>query len=883
MTGVRTTSHRHAALNITRRCNQRCVFCFEGIDRAWREPSFDEIRGLLEEAANDGYDYVVFMGAEALLRRDICDVIRLCRSVGFDVDAFTNGQVLAREGFLESLVEAGLGGLQVSFHYADAETFARGTGTKPKLFERLVEGLSRVRAHNEGSPDSAVQVQVETILFQYNYKRLREIRRLVLDTVGPGLNEHRIGVSLAGMDLAATDPLLPPFDEFRDELSQALSDFDTDPTLTGPLAFAKMPLCLVPGREHLSLDVRYKFDELSGVHPVANFADKECISNLHLFSEAYRTSPYRWVCHDCELLPICPTGPAKFESPAFVPRRDLRPRPVTHTTLEQVLTLALGGVTPEPETVTAAVERWRSIPVPERDVVQALRGASTAHVADVWCGAEPALDVEIEVDGGPVVFRLAPVGQEGQVPRAMAHLLGYLDARPIRYESEDAKARGLQALMTVDLPPVDVWVQYPAQGESHSRLAQRLRNAFGDRLWAGRAAFDIGSTTWSTRELVQLADGFAWDIENGSGAAARIRFRAGSGSDGIAVDVSRPGAIARTSDPIKQSLLDRVWSALLVDDDPAHTPAETDVDGDDNGAPEVAAEPDAKARDARLPLFTGGHWRARGSSGTADVWQCDFDTPGAVRLSVAPSAARDGLGLTRVRCIETVIGDPEATRFPETLGDVRVPPDGERAWIRDTLAPAVRAGLSSPEMPPLLVGGLGNLILFRAGGADEVVGCNLESACTDDAVGFLCGRFRVVPDESLLSWPSGAAALRTIEMALQDIEARGAWPGLEPPPTTPFLDAAWRAFGRSLIPQADGGPGLKRGSVGPERIFLEFESETGASLCLSLHAAGAGERYFRSDGTIGLRYSPSDATIADPWLRRVLAFFGRRLVGSEAG
>ena len=50
MSGQADAPHEHVLLNITRRCNQRCVFCFEGDRSGWREFSADEVARVLDEA-----------------------------------------------------------------------------------------------------------------------------------------------------------------------------------------------------------------------------------------------------------------------------------------------------------------------------------------------------------------------------------------------------------------------------------------------------------------------------------------------------------------------------------------------------------------------------------------------------------------------------------------------------------------------------------------------------------------------------------------------------------------------------------------------------------------------------------------------------------------
>jgi MoaA/NifB/PqqE/SkfB family radical SAM enzyme len=260
------------ALNLTRRCNQRCGFCFEGDRAGWDEPDRAEVERRLAETATR-QRAVIFMGAEALLRPDILAVIRYARTLGLTVAAFTNGQVLARPGFVADLVEAGLESRQVSVHYADGDSFAEGTGTPARLFERSWRGLSNVAAFNRAYPERRLRVVPKTVLFRANYLRLARLRQLLEQTLGDSFDSYFIG----GMSPTPTrrpGALLEPFAGRRDELGDFLRDWSAERRL----AFSMVPLCQIPGHEHRSFDVR---TIAFGVAIDSNFEDKSRLARMH--------------------------------------------------------------------------------------------------------------------------------------------------------------------------------------------------------------------------------------------------------------------------------------------------------------------------------------------------------------------------------------------------------------------------------------------------------------------------------------------------------------------------------------------------------------------------------------------------------------------------
>jgi len=88
-------------LELTERCNNRCIHCF--INRPAgdasarrRELTTAEIKGILAEAAALGALAVRFTGGEPLLREDFPEIYRWARRQGLKVFLFTNGRLITR-------------------------------------------------------------------------------------------------------------------------------------------------------------------------------------------------------------------------------------------------------------------------------------------------------------------------------------------------------------------------------------------------------------------------------------------------------------------------------------------------------------------------------------------------------------------------------------------------------------------------------------------------------------------------------------------------------------------------------------------------------------------------------------------------------------------
>src|SRR5207249_773565 len=71
----------HVLLELTYRCNVRCVHCYLAGDE--REMTLDELTPVLDDLAAAGCLILTLSGGEPLLRRDFFDVAEAARARGF--------------------------------------------------------------------------------------------------------------------------------------------------------------------------------------------------------------------------------------------------------------------------------------------------------------------------------------------------------------------------------------------------------------------------------------------------------------------------------------------------------------------------------------------------------------------------------------------------------------------------------------------------------------------------------------------------------------------------------------------------------------------------------------------------------------------------------
>jgi len=183
-------------LDVTYRCNERCVHCYLEHHDDRGEMTTAEIRDLLNQLAQAGVFFLAVSGGEPLLRPDCLELIAAARALTFNVKLKTNA-ILIGQDEAQRLRALGVETVQTSIYSHRAEVHDGITGVGGSL-ERSLAAIRFLKA--EG-----LKVTVTCVLMQQNQGDHAGVRQLAAElgagftldpTITPYLNGDRSIVAL---------------------------------------------------------------------------------------------------------------------------------------------------------------------------------------------------------------------------------------------------------------------------------------------------------------------------------------------------------------------------------------------------------------------------------------------------------------------------------------------------------------------------------------------------------------------------------------------------------------------------------------------------------------------------------------------------------------
>ena len=158
-------------LDLTYRCNERCVHCYLDHDDHG-EMTVSEYKRLLDELAQAGVLFLTLSGGEIMLRKDFFEILEYARALMFSVKLKTNG-VLIREREAARLRELAVESVQISVYSHRAEVHDAIT-LLPGSLARSIEAARFLKS-------LGLQVTLADVLMRQNHQDYSGVKALAAE------------------------------------------------------------------------------------------------------------------------------------------------------------------------------------------------------------------------------------------------------------------------------------------------------------------------------------------------------------------------------------------------------------------------------------------------------------------------------------------------------------------------------------------------------------------------------------------------------------------------------------------------------------------------------------------------------------------------------
>lgn len=257
-------SRRNVEINIGKACNNRCVFCLDGMpkkeDRSYMP--FDQMKAEIERWYAAGHRSMGFLGGEPTTYPKIVQSVAYAREIGFTrVAIATNATKLRLTHFTDKLLNAGLTRVTISMHGHTASLEDRLTRV-PGNFEKKCTAIRYLRhKQDEGHLQDGLSVNI--VLNGWNYRYLPKMLKFFYTTMD--LADVRVNFVRPEGYAVGSKSLTPQYVRVVPVLMKAilLNEYHFHKTFT----FGGFPLCVLPpeltGSERLLKKYMGEYRDLS--------------------------------------------------------------------------------------------------------------------------------------------------------------------------------------------------------------------------------------------------------------------------------------------------------------------------------------------------------------------------------------------------------------------------------------------------------------------------------------------------------------------------------------------------------------------------------------------------------------------------------------------
>ncbi len=156
----------HVYFELTYRCNQKCIHCYEGHNVHCSELSFAEICSLLDQLREMGVLELTFTGGEVAVREDFLAICAYASVLGFVIHIYTNGIGFSDSAITE-LCEMHIADIAFSIYSINEDIHDNITGM-PGSLKRTLRTLFAFRS-------AGVCTIIKTVVMKQNSESFKEL------------------------------------------------------------------------------------------------------------------------------------------------------------------------------------------------------------------------------------------------------------------------------------------------------------------------------------------------------------------------------------------------------------------------------------------------------------------------------------------------------------------------------------------------------------------------------------------------------------------------------------------------------------------------------------------------------------------------------------
>lgn len=234
---------RNVEINVGKVCNNKCVFCLDGMptkeDLAFID--FEVMKRELERWRAEGHLSVGFLGGEPTTYLKIVESVAYAKELGYTRIALaTNAMMLRRMEFTDKLLAAGLTRTTISMH-GHTKQLEDELVMVPGAYEKKCQAIRNLlQRKSEGHLKDGVSVNI--VLNAKNGPHLLPMMKFFFDTMG--LDDLRVNFVRPEGYAEGNAELVPTYTEIVPLLTKAilLNEYHFKKTFT----FGGFPLCVLP-------------------------------------------------------------------------------------------------------------------------------------------------------------------------------------------------------------------------------------------------------------------------------------------------------------------------------------------------------------------------------------------------------------------------------------------------------------------------------------------------------------------------------------------------------------------------------------------------------------------------------------------------------------